>query len=234
MKRAALALVAALAFIPAQAQDAKTYIPLNAYKHLIILSDQIAEVWPAFFKPAYFGALIEHESCISLKHSRCWSPTSRLKTDREEGAGLGQITRAYKADGSLRFDALAEARRLDPKGLNELRWESVYQRPDLQMRVMILMTRGNWDRLTPLVPSDMDRLAMTDAAYNGGLGGVLNERRACAGRTHCDPNQWFGHVEKACLKSTKPLYAGRSACDINRNHVADVLLTRMPKYEGKV
>lgn len=218
----------------ASAQDVRTYIPSGAKTYLPMMSEQVDDIWPTMPFKNYFAALAEHESCISLTHSKCWSPKARLKTSREEGAGIFQITRAYKADGSLRFDALAEARRLDPKGLNELRWESVYQRPDLQMRVMILMTRGNWDRLTPLVPSDMDRLAMTDAAYNGGLGGVLNERRACAGRTHCDPNQWFGHVEKACLKSTKPLYAGRSACDINRNHVADVLLTRMPKYEGKV
>lgn len=216
------------------AQDVKTYIPSAAYKYLPILSSEIRDVWPDMKYPHYFAGLAEHESCISLKHSKCWNPKAQLKTSREEGAGISQITRAYKADGSLRFDALSDARRLDPKGLNELRWENVYQRPDLQMRVMILMTRGNWDRLTPLVPSDMDRLAMTDAAYNGGLGGVLNERRACASRTHCDPNQWFGHVEKTCLKSTKPLYAGRSACDINRFHVADVLLTRMPKYEGKV
>lgn len=184
--------------------------------------------------PNYFAALIEHESCISLKHSRCWAPTSRLKSDREEGAGLGQLTRAFKADGSTRFDALEDSKRLDPRGLNELRWDTVYQRPDLQMRVIVLMTRASWNRLLTLVPDDEPRLAMTDAAYNGGMGGVLNERRACGLREGCNPNQWFGHVEKVCLKSTKPLYAGRSACDINRHHVHDVLHTRMPKYKGKV
>lgn len=214
--------------------DVNTYIPEQAVQHLPTLSKQVKEVWPTFYAPNYFGALIEHESCISLTHSKCWNPTSRLKSDREEGAGLGQLTRAFKADGSTRFDALEDAKRLDAKGLNDLRWDTVYQRPDLQMRVVILMTRANWNRLDKLVADNDGKLAMTDAAYNGGIGGVLNERRACGLRDGCDPNKWFGHVEKVCLKSTKPLYAGRSACDINRHHVHDVLHTRMPKYKGKI
>lgn len=226
----ALALLASAA----NAQDVKTHIPANAHKHLPTLSAQVKEVWPAFFAPNYFGALIEHESCISLKHSRCWSPTSRLKTEREEGAGLGQLTRAYRKDGSIRFDALEESRRLDPKGLRDMRWDNIYQRPDYQMRVIILMTRQAWNRLSTLVPGSMERLAMTDAAYNGGLGGVLNERRACATRRGCDPNQWFGHVEHTCMKSKQPLYGTRSACDINRHHVHDVLHNRMPKYKGLI
>jgi len=134
----------------------------------------------------------------------------------------------------VRFDALADSRRLDPRGLNELRWETVYQRPDLQMRVIVLMTRDAYNRLVKLVPDHLPRLAMADAAYNGGIGGLLNERRACGLKSGCNPNVWFGNVEHTCLKSTKPLYGNRSACDINRHHVHDVLLTRMPKYQGKV
>ncbi len=229
-----LASLAMASCYPALAQDVKTYIPEQAKEHLPTLKAQVNEVWPDFFAPNYFGALIEHESCISLKHSKCWNPKSRLKSDREEGAGLGQLTRAFKSDGSTRFDALEDAKRLDKKGLNDLRWETVYSRPDLQMRVLILMTRANWNRLDKLIPDREGKLAMTDAAYNGGVGGVLNERRSCSLRGDCDPNKWFGNVEKVCLKSTKPLYAGRSACDINRHHVSDVLLTRMPKYKGKV
>jgi hypothetical protein len=218
----------------ASAQDVRTFIPPSAEKHMHWVTIQYKEVWERMPEPHYFPALIEHESCISLKHSRCWSPTSRLKTSREEGAGLGQLTRAYNPDGTIRFDALNDMRKIDPRGLNELRWDTVYQRPDLQIRVIILMTRQNWNRLQALVPENDARLQMADAAYNGGLGGLLNERRACARREACDPNQWFGHVEKVCLKSTKPLYAGRSACDINRHHVHDVIHTRMPKYKGKV
>ncbi len=234
MLRRLLASLLACASVSATSQPVETYIPPRAQEHLPTLRAQVLEVWPSFSTPNYFAALIEHESCISLKHSRCWAPTSRLKSDREEGAGLGQLTRAFNKDGSIRFDALEDSRRLDPRGLNELRWDTVYQRPDLQMRVIVLMTRQAYNRLEKLVPEHMPRLAFTDAAYNGGMGGVMNERRACAMKSGCNPNVWFGHVEHTCTKSTKPLYGNRSACDINRHHVHDVLLTRMPKYQGKV
>ena len=214
--------------------DVKTYIPVNAAQYFPTLNEQIQQTWVPRPYHHYFGGLIEQESCISLTHSRCWSPTSRLKTSREEGAGLGQLTRAYRSDGSIRFDALADSRRLDPRGLNELRWDNVYQRPDLQMRVIILMTRANWNSIAKLVPDDYNRLAMADAAYNGGLGGVMNERRACAGKPGCDPNIWFGNVEKTCLKSTKPIYGNRSACMINREHVTYVLKMRMDKYRNYI
>lgn len=232
--RVIVGLIAGAVFVAALAQSSASFIPPRALQYLSLVSGQVKELWPSMPAPHYFAALIEHESCLSLTHSRCWSPTSRLKSAREEGAGLGQLTRAFREDGSVRFDALMDARKLDPRGLNELRWETVYERPDLQIRVIVLMVRDTWNRLERLVPADMPRLAFADAAYNGGLGGVLNERRACGLRAGCDPNQWFGHVEQVCLKSTKPLYGGRSACDINRHHVHDVLKTRMPKYEGKV
>jgi hypothetical protein len=206
-------------------------VPERAHQYIPLLKEQIQELLPNFPYPHYFGGLIEHESCITLRHSRCWSPTSRLKTHREEGAGLGQLTRAYNSDGSLRFDALAEAKRLDPRGLRELSWDTVYSRPDLQLRVIVLMVKRDWNTLGKLVNNDYARLAMTDAAYNGGLMGLLNERRACALKQGCDPHQWFGHVETTCLKSKRPLYGNRSACDINRHHVKDVLENRMPKYK---
>jgi len=206
-------------------------VPNKAYTYMPILSKQLNELLPSFPYPHYFGGLIEHESCISLTHSRCWSPKSKLKTTREEGAGLGQLTRAFNKDGSLRFDALKESKKLDPRGLRELSWDTVYDRPDLQLRVIVLMIRQTWNRLTALVPEEYSRLAMVDAAYNGGLGGLLNERRACALKDNCDPDQWFSHVENTCLKSKKALYGNRNACDINRHHVKDVLKVRMIKYK---
>jgi len=205
-------------------------VPDAAVRLMPELRAQIDKAWPGMPTPAYFGALIEHESCITLRHPRCWSATSRLKTAREEGAGLGQLTRAWRPDGSLRFDALAQVRQLDPQGLAELRWDTIYRRPDLQLRAVVVSSRVTYHRLVALVPEHGPRLAMADAAYNGGLGGLLNERRACARQRGCDPDQWFGHVERTCLKSRAALYAGRSACDINRHHVADVLLQRMPRY----
>lgn len=211
---------------------AHAQVPARAHQHLPTLATEIDRAWQDIPMRAYVPGLIEHESCISLTHSRCWSPTSRLKTAREEGAGLGQLTRAWRADGAVRFDALAEMRDRHP-ALRELDWATIYQRPDLQMRAVVLKVRGDFQALRAVV-DPLQRLAMADAAYNGGLGGVNNERRACQLAAGCDPQRWWDHVELKCLKSRAALYAGRSPCDINRHHVVDVLRHRAPKYIGLV
>ena len=209
---------------------ARAEVPPQSRQYLPIVASEINAQWPAIPLLEYIPGLIEHESCITLKHSRCWAPTSRLKTAREEGAGLGQLTRAHRADGSTRFDALAEMRAAHP-GLRELSWSNVYQRPDLQIRAVVLKVRGDYRALDG---KGLPGLHFADAAYNGGRGGVNAERRACAMANGCDPAQWFGHVDGHCLKSKAALYGQRSACDINRHHVEDVVKARAPKYHGLV
>ena len=153
-----------------------------------------------------------------------------MKSQREEGAGLFQITRAYRADGSLRFDALAELRAKYRSELYQLNWYNIYSRPDLQMRAGILKLKENYEIFKPYAANTLEALAFADAAYNGGIAGVNKERRACVLTKGCDPSKWFGHTEKLCLKSKVALYGNRSACDINRHHVKDVLLIRSNKY----
>lgn len=214
----------------AHAGELETMVPARAHQYLPTLKTEQSAHWANHPRPAVLGALVEHESCITLQHSRCWNPASRLKSAREEGAGLGQITRAYRADGMPRFDALAEMRDRHP-ALREWSWANVYERADLQLRAVVLMSRDNYEALR-MVEDPMQRLAFADAAYNGGVGGVQKERRACGMTPGCDPQRWFGHVERTCLKSRAPLYGSRSACDINRHHVKDVIVVRAPKYEA--
>ena len=210
--------------------NTKAYIPPAAFQYFDIIKKEQHRVLPDFPYPHYFAGLIEHESCLSLTHSRCWNPKSQLKSQRELGLGLGQITKTFNADGSIRFDTLSDLRRAHMAELKELSWSNVTQRPDLQIRAIIIMTRTNYKALYT-VTNPYERLAMADAAYNGGLGGLRKERRTCGLAAGCDPQYWFGHIEKQCLKSKKILYANRNACDINRGHVIDTLKTRMPKYQ---
>lgn len=211
------------------AQNVKTYIPKNAPQFLPIVKEEANRLMPDLDTVWYFGGLIEHESCISLKHSKCWQPTSQLKTSREIGAGLGQLTKAFNPDGSIRFDSLSDLRRANMAELKELSWSNITQRPDLQIRGIILMTRSNYKQLY-VIKDEYQRLAMTDVSYNAGLGRIKKNRLQCGLTKGCDPQQWFGHVEKQCTASKKPIYAGRSACDIMNHHAHDVLQVRMPKY----
>lgn len=182
-------------------------------------------------KVGYLGSLIEIESCISLTHSKCWNPSAELKTPREHGVGLGQLTKAYKPDGSIRFDALAELRTKHIKELRELNWSNIKNRPDLQLKAILLKTKDNYYYYRPYSRNDLEALAFSDASYNGGISGLDNERRACKLSSDCDPTRWFGNVDRVCLKSKVALYGKRSPCDINREHVVESLLIRQLKYQ---
>jgi hypothetical protein len=206
-------------------------VPPQALPYLPLLQAELRQHWPGMPMPAYVAGLIDHESACP-RASSCWRPTARLKSPREEGAGLGQITRAWRPDGSLRFDALAEMRDRHP-ALAEWSWANVYQRPELQLRAVVLMSRDLYQALAA-VQAPLERLRMADAAYNGGLAGLQRERRACGLQQGCDPQRWTGHVERVCLKSRAPLYGTRSACDINRHHVHDVVDVRAPRYAGMI
>jgi hypothetical protein len=205
-------------------------LPAGFHKYGAMLKAEQQRHWPAHPDPAALAALVEQESCISLKSPRCWNPSARLKSAREEGAGMGQITRAYRADGSLRFDSLTSLRNQYAAELSELSWGTIYQRPDLQLRAMVIMSR---DAAHPFRRVS-GWLHFGDAGYNGGVAGVQKERRACKLSKGCDPQKWFGNTELHCLKSRQPLYAGRNACDINRGHVRNVFTVRRAKYAGLI
>jgi hypothetical protein len=220
-----------LMFAPrAHASEIDTYVPAGALKYGSILKAEQMRLWPDHANPAMLGALVEQESCITLHSARCWNPTSRNSAPKEEGAGMGQITRTWRVDGSLRFDSLADAKRLDP-ALSEWSWSNVYARPDLQLRAIVAMNRDCDRRMKSMVGAAQSRLELCDAAYNGGFGGMQQDRRACGQRLSCDPQLWFGNVEWTCTKS-RVAAAGyrRGPCDINREHVTMVAKIRTKKY----
>jgi len=137
-------IIIAVFTIPASIGYAGDYIPDKAYKYNVTIKENVDTHFNELNEigyAEYIPSLIEHESCISLTHKRCWEPTSRLKTQREEGAGLGQLTRTYRKDGTIRFDSLTDMRNRYRESLKELTWKNVYQRPDLQIRAITLMSR---------------------------------------------------------------------------------------------
>lgn len=199
--------------------------PAAAVPLLPLLKAEQRMWWPDHPMPSALGAQIEQETCYSLKHPRCWSPRAELRTARERGVGLGQITR------TSRFNALAELRGQFPVALSGWSWDapSLYD-PAIQMRAMILMDLRNWRALAD-VGRTPDRMAMALAAYNGGQGGLSSDRRACAGTPGCDPARWWGHVELTSLKAKTavPGY-GKSFFAINREYPVNILIVRRQRY----
>jgi hypothetical protein len=214
--------------LPAFAQDVRTYIPVQAGLLLPDLRAVQVSLWPDAPHPGFLGAQIERESCIGLKHSKCWNPYSQLKTKREWGYGLGQHTIAYRPDGSVRFNTQAELRRqyASLRGWSDDRKFDVHY----QMTALIEMDHGIYRRVSAAF-DDSERLAFTLSAYNGGESGVRQDRVLCSNSNGCDPRKWFGHVERTSLKSRKPNPGyGQSAYDINRGYVRDILFVRSEKY----
>lgn len=214
----------------ALAQDVKSFVPMNCQNLAPIVKRETMTYMPDLRQQWYFGALIEHESCISLKHSKCCSPKAELKTKRERGAGVSQITKAFNPDGSVRFDALGDLKRRYKTELKELTWDNILDKPDLQIRAMVLLSKGNFNSLFT-VEREIEKIRMADSAYNGGITAVKNARMACHMAANCNSQIWFGNVERYIKKSTKAIYAGRSALDINLHHVKDVTVTRYGKYQ---
>lgn len=224
-----IAIVTAALVLVLGARANATPLPPRALEALPVLDAEISARWPAMPLRSVLGALIEQETCPSLKHAKCWNPRTELKTHREYGFGLGQLTVAYRADGSERFNAFREVKALD-RSLAGWTWENRYD-ARMQLRAIVVMNRDCFRRLSSLVEDSYQVMAMCDAAYNGGYGGLLSDRRLCAARAGCDPDRWFGHVELTSNKSrVKWQGYGMSAYEINRHHVRAVMVTRRPKY----
>ncbi len=177
------------------------------------------------------AAQVEKETCRTLTHKQCWSPRAELKTSRENGIGFGQATRAYNANGTIRFDKISELRAQHPKALKEWSWENRYD-PVMQMRGLVLADATSFKRFSKLAATPMDAWRFTLAGYNGGDGAVLQDRLRCTRVKGCDPKLWYGNVEIHSGKSrVKWNGYGESAYDINRGYVRRIE-TRAPAYKS--
>lgn len=200
-------------------------LPANAKLYLPMLKSEQQSWWADMTLPSALAAQVEQETCISLKSPRCWSPRAELRTSRERGVGLGQITK------TARFDALSEMVASNKAALSGWGWDSanLYD-PRYQLRALVLKDKQGWSVIRGAA-SDSDRLAFTFASYNGGIGGVISDRKLCQGTHGCDAGRWFGHVERTSLKAkTVAVGYGKSFFEVNREYVRNVLVVRRTRY----
>lgn len=197
-------------------------LPPNAVLNLPVLIREVSSFWPQVPIPATLPAQVEQETCVSLKSKGCWSNRTELKTSREYGFGFGQITITAK------FDNFKEAKKLDAS-LASWRWDDRYNKA-MQMRTLVLMDKRHYNSLQG-THSETERLAMAFSCYNGGCGGVAQDRKVCAAIKGCDPSKWFGNVELHSLKQKTAVKGyGKSFYEINREYVRNIMFKRSGKY----
>lgn len=220
-------LLAALLWLPLPALGAAATapsLPERAREYLPVLQDVVSLKWPSFCRIDVLAAQVEQETCPSLKHRFCWNPRAELKTSREYGFGLGQLT------VTPRFNNFEAARGWDAE-LRDWAWEDRFD-ARRQLTALVVYDR-NLYRSVPAAATEDDRLAFTMSAYNGGLGGVIKDRRLCAGEPSCDPSRWWGHVERHSFRARTAVdgYA-KSFYEINREYVRNVMRVRSRRYSA--
>lgn len=198
-------------------------VPKNFLAHKDTLIKVLSTSWPDITIPSAVAGLIEQETCYSLTHSKCWSRFAKLETAREYGFGLGQLT------VTSRFNAFEEVKALDSR-LKDWKWDERFN-AEYQMIAIVSMLKRN-HRIFRGAETDNDQYAFALAAYNGGIGGIQADQRICRNTKGCNPNLWWGNVEKTSLKKKTAVKGyGLSFFEINRKYPVNVLKIRRMKYK---
>lgn len=182
--------------------------------------------FPTLTKPVLIAGQIEQETCASVK--KCWNPKTELKTSREYGFGLGQLTIAYNVKGQETMNNFKYAKTLH-SSLANWKWEDRFN-PAYQIRTMIYMDKIAYNQMS-FAKNETERQAFMFSAYNGGAGGVMKDRALCKATAGCDPNVWFGNVAKYSFKAKVAVKGyGKSFFEINREYVNYIMNVRWIKY----
>jgi hypothetical protein len=195
-------------------------IPERAKPLLPILSSALDDHWPAAPLPHITAGQVEQESA--------WKQQATLKTSRELGRGLAQLTIAYRADGSERFNSYRDAVRM--RALRGWDWRADPYNARYQLTYLVLRDRAEFTNMRKVMIDDAEAWRAALVCYNAGQGRVL-KRMAYAKAAGMQADRWAGGLEhahgpgEAALLYGKPLWQAV-------NHYPAVVFRRAAKYEG--
>jgi membrane-bound lytic murein transglycosylase MltF len=215
MNALVILLVAAALVAPTKLSTADQHVLTRALPYLPLLSAEVKRDWPDMPQPSTLAAQVEQESL--------WNPNAHLHTSREDGYGFAQLT------VTANMNVLNEVKTLDPTLRN---WQFADRfDPQMQLRALVLKDKQGWRYLTGTY-DDREHLAMSFAGYNGGLGGVMSDRRVCRATQNCDQSKWYLNTALTSLKAKVVSSGyGQSFFQINRQYVVNIMSVRRSKYD---
>jgi hypothetical protein len=191
------------------------------------LKEKINQYWKELKYKHYIGGQIEQESCASLK--KCWNPNVELKTEREYGFGLAQITIAYDKLGKERFNNFLEAKR-KYKELTSWRWEDRFN-VDYQLTFILLEDKRLYNLNSKLFKDEINKMAGLFVSYNAGMGTILQRRALCERSINCNKNVWFGGLSDVHLKYEEQLLYGQKLYEMRNRYPFNIIFKKSEKYK---
>lgn len=160
---------------------ARAQIPHQAARYRADLTRQARQVWGLDAPVATFAAQVHTESrwradAISPVGAR---GMAQFMPDTE--AWMGRLDPSLNTSRERSSTGAAASGSATPAGAMNPAWA---------LRALVTYDRWLWDRLA--AADDCERMAMTLAAYNGGLGWVQRDRAITPPALR---NRWFGGVE---------------------------------------
>lgn len=208
--------------------NAMTYNQIldQAKPQLPIFKSVVTQYWPEAPNQQYFPGDVEQETCASL--ALCWNPNAQLKTSREYGFGLGQITIAYGKKGNVRFNNFKEAKNKYDQ-LSQWQWDDRFN-PKFQFTYIVLEMKNLFTPMVPYFRDDINRWAAALVSYNAGAQTVIDRMTLCGITKGCNKSLWFNGLETVHLPYEKKLLYGKALFERRNEYPHNVINIRSPKY----
>lgn len=200
-------------FIQPSKANASTGPTAKAQRYLPVLKESFDKHWP--------DAPLRHNAAGQIEQeSAGWNEKAELKTSREYGFGLGQITITD------RFNNFTAAQKLFPGW----KWEERFNVRN-QLAYAVITDRSNFKQVSRLFRDDDSRWRGSLVAYNAGLGTVL-QRRALAIRNGIAADKWVGGLDQVAMAYESKLLYGRPLYKMRNEYPHIICDIRAPKYRG--
>lgn len=184
----------------------------KAQRYLPLLKGSFDTHWPTAPLRHYAAGQIEQESG--------WNERAELKTAREYGFGLGQIT------VTDRFNTFEEAQKI----FRDWKWEDRFN-VKYQLGYAVITDRSNFHQVSRLFSDDDSRWRGSLVAYNAGYGTVL-QRRALATRKGVPADRWTGGLDQVAMGYETKLLYGRPLAERRNEYPHLICDVRSAKYKG--